>query len=58
MAVRTVTGILTNYFNVPTDTSVKKPAREWLEELKTLTDAEKLELAEGVAAITGDTIKA
>lgn len=52
---KTVTAILTGYFNVGEG---KRPSREWLDELKALSADEKAELAEGVCAITGDTIKA
>lgn len=34
----------------------KRPLREFQDELKALTDADKRELAEGVIAITGDTL--
>lgn len=56
MAATTITKALTGYFN--TTDSRKVPAKEWLMELKALTDAEKLELAESVCAITGDTLTA
>lgn len=54
MAEITVTKALTGYFN---QEPRKVPAQEWLKELKALSPAEKTELAQGVAAITGDTIK-
>lgn len=54
MAKVTVTKALTLYFNVDEG---KRPARVWLEELKALSDAEKHELAEGVVALTGDTLE-
>lgn len=54
MAARTVTGILTNYFNTG---DVKVPAQQWLAQLKELTDEEKLELARDVCVVTGDSIK-
>lgn len=53
MATVTVTKALTGYFNVPPR---KVTAQEWLQELKALSTAEKRELAEGVVAITGDTL--
>lgn len=53
MATVTITKALTNYFNVGT---AKKPAKEWLTDLKALTPAEKLDLAEMVVAETGDTL--
>lgn len=55
MAVKKVAAILAGYFNVDEG---KRPAKEFLEELKALTTEEKRELAEGVCAITGDTIDA
>lgn len=54
MAAKTMTAILTGYFNVGDG---KRSNTEWLHELKTLNDSEKRELAEGVCAITGDTIR-
>jgi hypothetical protein len=54
MAAKTVTQVLSNYFNAGEG---KRSASEFLKELKALTPEEKLELAEGVCAITGDTIK-
>lgn len=53
MATVTITKALSNYFNVEPR---KVPAQEWLKELRALTPAEKLNLAEGVVAITGDTL--
>lgn len=50
----TVTKALTNFFNTG---DAKRPAKDWLLELKALTDSEKLELAQGVCAITGDTLE-
>lgn len=35
---------------------VKRPTQDWVKELKALSPAEKLELARGVCAITGDTL--
>jgi hypothetical protein len=43
---------------LPYGVSAKRPMRDFAAELKELTDAEKLELAEGVCVITGDTITA
>ncbi len=54
MAEITVTKALTGYFN---QGDGKVPAPQWLAELKALSTEEKRELAEGVAAITGDTVK-
>jgi hypothetical protein len=51
---KTVTSILAGYFNVDDG---KRPLREFQGELKALTTEEKLELAQGVCAITGDAIK-
>lgn len=53
MAQTTVTKALTGYFNAGAG---KRLAKVWLEELKALTTEEKAELAEGVCAITGDTL--
>lgn len=52
-AAKTITAILTGFFN---QGEGKRPAAEWLKEMKALTVDEKRELAEGVCAITGDTI--
>lgn len=54
MAVKTMTAILTSYFNAGDG---KRSNTEWLHELKSLSDSEKRDLAEGVCAITGDTIR-
>jgi hypothetical protein len=43
---------------LPYGVSAKRPMREFAGELKELSDAEKMELAEGVCAITGDAIAA
>lgn len=51
MAKITVTKALTNYFNVPPR---KVTSQEWLKELRALSPEEKLELAQGVVALTGD----
>lgn len=55
MAQTTVLKALTAYFNTGEN---KKPLRDFAAELKALTDTEKRELAEGVVAITGDTLPA
>lgn len=52
MAAKGIATILSSYFNADKG----KTIREFGAELKALTDAEKLELAEGVCAITGDTV--
>lgn len=54
MAARSIVAILAGYFNVDEG---KRPISQFNEELKALSDAEKIALAEGVCAITGDTIK-
>lgn len=54
MAEKRVPTILAGYFN---QGDGKRPLKDFNEELKALTPAEKLELARGVVAITGDTIK-
>lgn len=56
MAEKTAVAILNGYFNK--GQSNEKPLREFNEELKALSPEEKKELAEGVCAITGDTLKA
>lgn len=53
MAKTTVTKALTGFFNTGDG---KRQASEWLKELKALTDAEKLALAEQICAVTGDTL--
>lgn len=55
MATITVTKALSNYFNVGEG---KRPAQEFLKELRDLTVDEKRELAAGVCEITGDTLAA
>jgi hypothetical protein len=55
MAATTVIKALTNYFNESTS---KRPNTQWLAELKALSTEEKRALAEGVAALTGDTLPA
>lgn len=47
----TITKALTGYFN---QGDGKRPAQEWLKELKALSADEKRELAQGVCDITGD----
>lgn len=54
MAVKSVVSILAGYFN---QGEGKRALSEFNQELKALTDDEKLELAQGVCAITGDTVK-
>lgn len=54
MAEVTIVKALTGYFNV---TPNKLPASGWVAELRKLSDTEKLELAQGVCEITGDTLK-
>lgn len=51
---KTITAILSGYFN---QGDGKRALGAWRDELQALTDAEKRELAEGVCAITGDSIK-
>jgi hypothetical protein len=51
MARTTVTKALNTYFN---EGEGKRPAGEFLKELKALSPEEKRELAEGVCKITGD----
>lgn len=53
MAQTTVLKALAGYYNVGEG---KKSLRDFSAEIKELTDAEKRELAEGVVAITGDTL--
>lgn len=55
MAELTSLKILTGYFN---EGDGKRPLKEWAEEVKALSPEEKTELANGVCAITGDTVKA
>jgi hypothetical protein len=51
---KSVVSILTAYFN---SGEGKRTNTQWLAELRALSTEEKQELAEGVCAITGDTIK-
>jgi hypothetical protein len=53
MAETTVTKALNAYFN---EGDGKRSAGDFLKELKALSPEEKRELAEGVCAITGDTL--
>jgi hypothetical protein len=55
MAQVTELKALTNFFNVAPN---KKPAKEWMTEIKALSPEEKRELAELVVAETGDTLAA
>jgi hypothetical protein len=55
MAAKGISAILAGYFNVGDG---KRSNTDFLAELKALKPSEKAELAEGVCAITGDTIKA
>lgn len=54
MAIKTISQLISGYFNTGEG---KRPASEFLQELKALSVEEKRELAEGICAITGDTIK-
>ncbi len=49
----TVTRALTSYFN---EGEGKRATKEWADELKALSPAEKMELATGVCTITGQTL--
>lgn len=53
MAAKSMLKILTEYFN---SGDGKRGMKEWSEEVKALSPAEKRDLALGVCAITGDTI--
>lgn len=53
MATTTVLKALAGYFNTGDG---KKSLKEFSEEIKALSTEEKRELAEGVCAITGDTL--
>lgn len=55
MAEKGTVAILSGYFN---QGDGKRSLPVFRDELKDLTDAEKRELALGVCAITGDTLKA
>ena len=54
MAAKAITAILAGYFN---QGEGKRGLSDFQQELKALTVEEKLELAEGVCLITGDTIR-
>lgn len=54
MAAKGITSILSGYFN---QGDGKRSLTDFRAELAALTDAEKRQLAEGVCAVTGDTIK-
>lgn len=56
MAAITPLKAIADYFNKDADGKSIKPVREFAAEVKALSDAEKLELAQGVCAITGDTL--
>lgn len=55
MAEKGHTAILSGYFN---QGDGKRPLTVFRDELKALSDDEKRELALGVCALTGDTLKA
>lgn len=55
MAAKGIVSILSGFFN---QGDGKRPLPDFRDELAALTPEEKQELAEGVCAITGDTIKA
>lgn len=50
---KSILKILTEYFNVGDG---KRPLKAWAAEISELSEPEKHELAEGVCAITGETI--
>lgn len=54
MAEKTVLKTLTDYFN---EGEGKRSLKDWSNEVKALSPDEKRWLAEGVCAITGDTLK-
>lgn len=54
MPAKTITAILTGYFN---QGEGKRALSAWRDELAQLSPEEKQELAEGVCAITGDTVQ-
>lgn len=54
MAAKSIASILAGYFNKGDG---KRSLTEFANELKALTDQEKIDLAKGVCEITGDTIK-
>ena len=53
MAQTTTIKAIAGYFNSGTD---KQPLREFTNEIKALSDTEKWDLAEGIVAVTGDTL--
>ena len=53
MATKSVLKTLTDYFNTGAG---KRSMKDWAAEIKALSAQEKLELARGVAEITGDTL--
>lgn len=55
MAEKTVIKTLSDFFN---EGEGKRPLTDFAKEIRELSPEEKLELAQGVCAITGDTIKA
>jgi hypothetical protein len=67
MAEKTPLQLVSSYYNSGTEVSLsdapnpnrpaKRPLKEFREEWSALTEDDKQELAEGVAAITGDTVK-
>jgi hypothetical protein len=50
---KTVTAILTGYFNTGEG---KRSNTEWIAELRALSAEEKMTIAQGVCAITGETV--
>ena len=54
MAEKGIVAILSGYFN---QGEGKRSLPEFRDELKALNDDEKRELAQGVCALTGDTLK-
>lgn len=57
MATVTVVSALNNYFNKDENGKLIKRIADFNTELKALSPEEKLELAQGVVAVTGDTLK-
>jgi hypothetical protein len=55
MAQTTALKAIAGYFNAK-DAPNHKPLREFAAEVRMLSDEEKQELAEGICAITGDTL--
>lgn len=53
MAAKSMLKVLTEYFN---EGEGKRSMKAWADEVKALSPDEKRSLAEGVCAITGDTI--